>query len=149
MLTDFDKQLLNRVQTHLPIASRPFAVLAEELGSDERTVLSRLKELKAAGYIRRMGPFFDSTKMGYVGTLVAVKVTPESLPEVAGHINAYSGVTHNYEREGEFNIWFTLTTPNQRRMDEILATVAALPGVVRLISLPASEKFKVSVQFTL
>ncbi len=149
MLTDFDKRLLNRIQTHLPLAARPFAVLAEELGADEATVLERIQALKDGGFIRRIGPFFDSAKMGYAGTLVALKVLPEAMADVATHINGYAGVTHNYEREGEFNLWFTLMAPNQAVLEKTLATVAALPGVSRLISLPATEKFKVSVQFTL
>lgn len=149
MLTDFDKRLLNRIQTRLPLAPRPFAVLAEELGTDEATVLERLQALKAEGLIRRIGPFFDSVKMGYVGTLVAVKVNEEALPDVAVFINQYPGVTHNYEREGEFNLWFTLMAPSPQALEDILAAVTARPGVVRLLSLPATEKFKVSVQFTL
>ena len=149
MFSAFDKALLNIVQTGLPIAKRPFAVLGEQLGSDEATVLERLRYLKDKGYIRRIGPFFDSHKLGYAGTLVAVKVDPESLEAVANSINNYPGVTHNYEREGKYNLWFTLLAPDKEKQQQILREINSLPGVQRLISLPAGKKFKVSVQFTL
>lgn len=149
MLTLFDKALLNIVQTGLPIAKRPFAVLAEKLGSDELTVLDRLRYLKENGYIRRIGPFFDSHKLGYAGTLVAVKVDPSALEGVACKINSYPGVTHNYEREGEYNLWFALLAPNKEKQQQILAEIESVRGVMKLINLPATKKFKVSVQFTL
>ena len=75
-LTSFDKSLLNLLQGNLPVCSHPFARLAEELGSDEDTVLSRLRELKRNGYLRRIGTFFNSGRLGYKGTLVALRVDP-------------------------------------------------------------------------
>lgn len=149
MLTSFDKELLNILQTKLPISPRPFADLAEALGTDEIVVINRLKELKEQGYLRRVGPFFDSVKLGYAGTLIATKVTEGYMESVALAINEYPGVTHNYEREGEFNLWFTLLTPDMETQDKILAEIRNLPGVENLISLKANRKYKVSVQFDL
>ncbi|WP_312516443.1 AsnC family transcriptional regulator [Anaerospora sp.] len=149
MLTSFDKALLNIVQTDLPLTKRPFADLAARLDAEEATVLERLRYLKDNGYIRRMGPFFDSNKLGYLGTLVAAKVAPEKLAEVARFINEYPGVTHNYEREGEFNLWFALLTPDLCLQEQIIAVIQEQPGVQRIINLPATKKYKVSVQFRL
>lgn len=149
MLTAFDKSLLNMIQTNLPLDSRPFKVLAERLGSDEATVIERLRALAANGYIRRIGPFFDSVKLGYTGTLIAVQVEPDQLEAVAGVINTYPGVTHNYEREGRFNLWFTLLSPDSAVQNKILEHIGSLPGVIELLDLPATKKYKVSVQFTL
>lgn len=149
MLTSFDKELLNILQTKLPISPRPFADLAEVLGTDEIVVIDRLKELKEQGYLRRVGPFFDSVKLGYAGTLIATKVTEGYMESVALAINEYPGVTHNYEREGKFNLWFTLLTPDMETQDKILAEIRNLPGVENLISLKANRKYKVSVQFEL
>lgn len=149
MLTAFDKSLLNMIQTNLPLDSRPFKVLAERLGSDEATVIERLRALAANGYIRRIGPFFDSVKLGYTGTLIAVQVEPDQIEAVAGVINTYPGVTHNYEREGRFNLWFTLLSPDLAVQNKILEHIGSLPGVIELIDLPATKKYKVSVQFTL
>lgn len=149
VITELDKQLLNLIQRELPLCRHPFASLAEKLNSDEITVIERLKLLKEQGFIRRIGPFFDSEKLGYVGTLVGLEVKSELLGFVAGVINSYQGVTHNYEREGTINLWFTLLTPNLAMQDEILAVIRNLDGVARLINLPPIQKFKVNVQFSL
>lgn len=149
MLTHFDKELLNLIQTQLPLEPRPFAKVAELLAVDESTVLQRLSWLKDNGFIRRLGAFFDSSCLGYVSTLAAVKVCSEQVAAVAQSVNAYPGVTHNYEREGDYNLWFTLLTPDQAEQDRVLADIRNLPGVDGLISLPAIEKYKVSVEFDL
>jgi len=149
MLTALDKLILNIIQTKLPVVRRPFAVVAEAVGSNEQTVLERIQWMKDHGYIRRIGPFFDSVCLGYIGTLVAVDVDPDQMFEVANTINTYKGVTHNYEREGIFNLWFTLLSPSQCAQDQVLAEIAVLPGVRRMYSLPATRKLKVNVQFTL
>ncbi|HML89096.1 MAG TPA: AsnC family transcriptional regulator [Methylomusa anaerophila] len=149
MLTDFDKHLLNYIQTNLPLTSRPFAEVAKELGTDETTVLERLAWLKSHGYIRRIGPFFDSARLGYVSTLAALKAPPECIPAIAAAINRYPGITHNYEREGEYNLWFTLLTADQNQQEKILDEIRAMPGVSKLLSLPAIKKYKVSVEFQL
>lgn len=149
MLTSFDKSLLNIIQTDLPLASRPFAIVAERLGATEDIVLERLQLLKKHGFIRRIGPFFDSHQLGYVGTLVAIKVNPQRIKDVAMVINSYPGITHNYEREGNFNLWFALLSPDPTAQERVLNQISRLEGVERLISLPATKKFKVSVQFML
>ncbi|MBP2644992.1 MAG: putative transcriptional regulator [Firmicutes bacterium] len=149
MLTEFDKVLLNRIQNSLTLDKRPYARIAKELGTDEETVLKRLGTLKAAGYIRRIGAFFNSERLGYKGTLVALDVEPDKLETVAEYINQYPGVTHNYEREGIFNLWITLITSSQEEEKNIINEIETLPGVNRLLNLPATEKFKVNVQFSL
>ena len=149
MLSTFDKELLNIIQTRLPIEPRPFAKVAECLAVDEATVLERLIWLKEHNYVRRIGAFFDSAYLGYVSTLAAVKVQAGHIEAVAEAINAYPGVTHNYEREGEYNLWFTLLTAGQDEQEKTLAAIGQLAGVDSLISLPATEKYKVSVEFAL
>ncbi|WP_215828306.1 siroheme decarboxylase subunit alpha [Pelorhabdus rhamnosifermentans] len=149
MLTPLDKSILNIIQTRFPVAKRPFAVIAQIIGSEEKTVLTRIKWMKEKGLIRRIGPFFDSKKLGYCGTLVAVDVDPIYIQQVAEAINSYPGVTHNYEREGPFNLWFTLLSPNQEAQDRILHEIQILTGIQRMVNLPATNKIKVNVEFTL
>ena len=148
-LTAFDKSLLNLLQGSLPVCSHPFAKLAEELGTDEAAVLARLQELKQAGYLRRIGTFFDSNQLGYKGTLVALRVEPDQLASVAEAVNRYPGATHNYEREGRYNLWFTLLTPCIEAEQQILQEVEELPGVEDMLNLKANKKYKINVQFKL
>jgi siroheme decarboxylase len=149
MFTPLDKSILNIIQTRFPVAKRPFAVIAQIIGSEEKTVLTRIKWMKEKGLIRRIGPFFDSKKLGYCGTLVAVDVDPIYMQQVAEAINSYPGVTHNYEREGPFNLWFTLLSPNQEAQDRILHEIQILTGIQRMVNLPATNKIKVNVEFNL
>ena len=148
-LSTFDKKLLNLLQDDIPICSHPFAELASRLDTDEGTVISRLRELKAAGFLRRIGTFFDSNRLGYRGTLVALKVKPTELSAVAEAVNRYPGATHNYEREGLYNLWFTLLTPNADCEKNILAEVRSLDGVEDMLKLKANKKYKINVQFKL
>lgn len=148
-LTAFDKALLNLLQTELPVCSHPFAKLGAELGTDEATVLEHLKRMKAAGYLRRIGTFFNSARLGYQGTLVALTVDEDQMASVAEAINRYPGATHNYEREGQYNLWFTLLTPNPKLERDILHEVRALPGVRAMMNLKARKKYKINVQFHL
>ena len=148
-LSNFDKSLLNLLQGNIPVCSRPFAAMAETLGVEENFVLERVRELKAAGYLRRIGTFFNSDNLGYRGTLVALEVEPEEICAVAETINAYNEVTHNYEREGKFNLWFTLLTLNAERELNILQEIKSLRGVEDMINLKSNRKYKINVQFKL
>ena len=148
-LSTFDKSLLNLLQRNIPVCSRPFAKMAETLGADESFVLERVRELKAAGYLRRIGTFFNSDNLGYRGTLVALEVAPSEICAVAESINAYNEVTHNYEREGKFNLWFTLLTLNADREGKILQEIKSLRGVEDMINLKSNKKYKINVQFKL
>ena len=148
-LSTFDKELLNLLQGEIPICSHPFAQMAMRLGTDEGTVLARLRELKAAGYLRRIGTFFDSNRLGYRGSLVALKVEPDAVDFVARAVNRYPGATHNYEREGIYNLWFTLLTPDAECEEKILSEIRALDGVEDMLKLKANKKYKINVQFKL
>lgn len=148
-LTSFDKSLLNLLQSNIPVCSRPYEVMAKTLGTDEQTVLNRLRELKAEGYLRRIGTFFNSNSLGYQGTLIALSVDENQIQSVAEKINCYSGATHNYEREGKFNLWFTLLTHDKSQEQSILNEVKSFDGVNDMICLKSNKKYKVNVQFNL
>lgn len=148
-LTALDKKLLNLLQAKLQLANRPFKLLGDELGLTENQVISRLQLLKEAGYIRKIGAFFNSDELGYKGTLVALKVRPEMMEDTALFVNQFPGITHNYQREGNYNLWFTLITPNERLRQDILRQIKELPGVLEAMDLSARRKYKINVQFTL
>ena len=146
-LTQFDKELLNLIQTGLPLTPAPFAVVAARLGCPEQQVMERLAQLRDAGVIRRLGAFFDAESLGYRGWLVAVKVEELSLPAVARAVSAWPEVTHNDERDHEYNLWFTIQTRTEAEKDGLLRQVAAMPGVSAVFSLPTTDRFKVNVEF--
>ena len=146
-LSPVDRELLNIIQTQFPLVSRPYAHIAEQLGISEEDVLSRINALKESGIVRRIGGIFDSQKMGFSSTLVALKVQKDSIDDVANAVSAYPGVTHNYQRQHEFNIWFTLVTASEQELQKTLNTIMDLPGVDKLRNLPALKLFKIGVNF--
>lgn len=148
-LTTFEKSLLNFLQKSIPIDSRPFARIAEELNTDEKTVIEKLRELRSEGYLRRIGTFFDSDKLGYQGILAALQVEPSEIENVAKFVNSYSGTTHNYEREGKFNLWFTLLSKDDEQESKILSEIEKCHGVKKMLRLKATRKYKLNVQFKL
>ena len=148
-LNEFDKKLLNLLQHSLPLTERPFCVLGEELGVSEAEVLERTRELKAAGYIRRIGAFFDSGRLGYQGTLIALRVRPTELESVALEVNKLNGVTHNYQREGKYNLWFTLQSPSFEAEERTTAMIERLPGVEEMLNVCVKKKYKINVEFKL
>ena len=146
-LTPFDKQLLNLIQSGLPLTPAPFADIARQLGSDETKVIERISELQERGLICRFGAFFDAESLGYKGRLVAARVAPAFLPAVALAINDLPQVSHNDERDNEYNLWFTVQSREETEIARLIDRVAQMEGVEEVISMPTSERFKVNVEF--
>ncbi len=143
-----DARILDLVQSNFPVCERPFVKLAGELAIAEDELLERVRRLKESGVIRRFGAVFDSRKLGYVSTLVGVKIPdPDDIPAVAAAVNEYAEVTHNYQRLDEYNLWFTLIAAGQQRIESIIATVGALPQVAEIHNLPALRLFKIKADF--
>lgn len=148
-MDDTDRRLLNRIQSNFPISPRPYAVIAEELDVTEDEVISRLKQLKSDGLIRRIGGNFRPEKLGYVSTLCAAKVPADKIDRFAETVNRYPGVTHNYMRENAYNVWFTFIAPSAEEIQSNLDAIEAETGVTGILNLPATHVFKIRAQFKL
>ena len=145
-LDDLDKAILNEIQVDFPLVKRPFAELAFKLGSSEEEIILRIERLTGEGAIRRIGPILNIKKAGGESPLAAVKAPEEQIDEVAGIINGYDEVSHNYLRPAEYNIWFTVSAPDKQRLREILDEVREQTGCP-LIDLPTLRLFKIGVKF--
>ena len=142
-----DRLILNEIQRNFPVSRRPFLALARRLGMKEKEVLERVARLKDSGIIRRIGASFSSRAVGFSSTLCAARVPRRKMREFISVVNSYPGVTHNYEREGDYNIWFTLIAPSKKRIDEILGEISRKTGITDILNLPASKIFKIAVDF--
>ena len=142
-----DKKIINRIQSDFPIDARPFRIIAQELGLEEEQVISRIQQLKDNGIIRRIGGNFVPHKVGFVSTLCAAKVPEEKIDRFAAVVNRYTGVTHNYQRENEFNIWFTFIAPSREEIARNLERIAKETGVETILNLPATKVFKIRAKF--
>jgi len=148
-LDAMDKKLLSVIQTELPVCERPFDALAERLHTDAEAVMARISRLFEDGFIRRLGPVFDSGRLGYVSTLVASRVPPERLDEVAALVSRLPQVTHNYRREHDYNLWFTLTAESSGALERILEELKQRTRIADFYSLPALAVYKMRVAFSL
>ena len=148
-MEDTDKAILNRIQSDFPIASRPFEAAAKELGLSEAHVIERVRALKAQGIIRRIGANFVPGKVGFVSTLCAAQVPEDRLEHFAQVVNRYPGVTHNYQRDNAFNVWFTFIARSREQIENSLASIAKETGVETILNLPATKVFKIRAQFEL
>jgi len=147
LMDEMDRMILNEIQSHFPIEARPYQVLGEKLGCSEEEVLQRVQDLKDREVIRRIGANCNSRKLGYTSTLCAAKVPSRLMARFVEVVNSYMGVTHNYRRDHDYNIWFTLIAPSEEKIERILREIIELTGVGEVNSLPAERLFKIQVDF--
>jgi DNA-binding Lrp family transcriptional regulator len=144
-LDDADKRLLNLMQGGFPIAARPYQHVAAQAGMDEAEVLARVQRLLDERIIRQVTPIFDTRALGYSSMLVAAKVDPENPWRSAQVINGHPGVSHNYLRNHEFNIWFTIATEpgSPLGLERTLEVLSELAGAESIRQLPTLKLFKI------
>ncbi len=142
-----DAQLLNIIQSEFPVSARPYQSLAKKLEISEDEALDRVRRLAESGIIRRIGPSFDSHKLGHVSILVAAKAPAERLQTVADIVSKFPQVTHNYGRDHEFNLWFTLICRDKDEIVRVLNRITEQAGGIETHTLPSERMFKVKVRF--
>jgi siroheme decarboxylase len=145
VLDDLDKRLLNVMQGRFPIAPRPYAYVAEQAGITEQEAMARVSELLRERIIRQVTPIFDTRALGYSSMLVAARVDPDNPWRAANIINAHPGVSHNYLRNHEFNIWFTIATEpdSPLGLEGTLEVLAREAGAESVRQLPTLKLFKI------
>ncbi len=147
-----DRKILQLLQDDFPIVCEPWLEISKRLNLNEAEVINRLKRLIEEGVVLRVGPIFDSSKIGLkAATLVAMKVPKNQVDSIASIINRYESVSHNYEREDEYNIWFTLAAQTKKELDQKLAEIKQKTGTADhdMLELPTINRFKINVRFQL
>jgi len=145
-LTNFQKKLCNVLQEGLPICPRPFAEIAKVLNADEMDVLRQISRLKKLGVIRRICAVINYRELGMTSTLVAAHIPPDSAKQVVEAINSLQGVSHNYQRNHYYNLWFTLRASAAPQIEMTLADLSGRFGV-DFHSLPVRRVFKLDARF--
>lgn len=145
-LDALDHKILNIIQSDFPLSCRPYAVIAQQIGISEQEAFVRTKRLRQSGIIRRIGANFDSSKLGFTSTLCAAKVLNDKLNNFIAIVNKYPGVTHNYLRSYEYNVWFTLIASSQSELCMIIDEISKKTGV-QILNLPKTRLYKIEVNF--
>ena len=146
VMDSIDRKLLDIIQTAFPLVPRPYEELGRQLGISEEEALARVKAMKEKKIIRRLGANFQSAKLGFVSTLCAAKVPDDKMDDFVREVNARPGITHNYLREHNYNIWFTLISPSREDERATLDDITARTGIP-ILNLPATRLFKIRVDF--
>lgn len=146
-IDNINKILLNNIQIDFPVDSRPFHIIAQKLGLTEDEVINRIRQMKEDMLIRRIGGNFSPDKLGYYSTLCAARVPEEKIDFFTKTVNYYSGVTHNYQRDHEYNIWFTFIAPSFEIIEKSLKDISDATQVEPILNLPATRVFKISANF--
>lgn len=146
-MDDIDRAIINEIQSDFPITSRPYHELGRSFNLSESEVLERVKRLKAEGVIRRIGGNFHSKKLDFTSTLCATKVPEDKVDKFVQVVNSYPGVTHNYLRNHDYNVWFTFIAPSMSDIDKALKDISEVTGVGQILNLPAVKVFKIKVDF--
>lgn len=149
-LDEIDKQLLQLTQDEFSTMKRPWKELGNRLKITEEEVLLRLKRLCNKGVIRKIGPILNTRKLGLsASTLIAMKVPEEKIEQVASIINEYETVSHNYQREHEYNLWFTVRTSDEKKLRRIIEDMKRRTEIpdANVLDLPTLRVFKIDVRF--
>ncbi len=144
-LDDLDRKLLNLMQGSFPLEPRPFAAVASAAEVSEQEVLTRVQRLLDERIIRQVTPIYDTRALGYGSMLVAAKVDPENPWQAAKIVNSHPGVSHNYLRNHDFNMWFTLAVEPDSRLglNGTLDVLKQLTGAESIRQLPTLKLFKI------
>jgi siroheme decarboxylase len=146
-LDDADKRLMNVLQSRFPLAPEPFELVADEVGLPESEVCQRTQRLLDERIIREITPIFDTRALGYESMLVAARVDASNPHRAAKIINSHPGVSHNYLRTHEFNLWFTIASPPDSKLglEGTLDVLQRLTGAESIRQLPTLRLFKINM----
>ena len=145
-MDDLDKEILNEIQWTFPLVPAPYAAIADKFGVTTDVIKERLINLKKIGVLRQLSAIFDTRKLGYKSSLVAMQIEHDELVNVATVINRHPGVSHNYERNDKFNLWFTLAVPPGTELEAEIAKFEKIPGIITTRILPTLQLFKIGVK---
>ncbi len=151
MLDSVDKDLLNLMQREFPLEREPFAALGRPLGLAGDEVIRRIESLKRGRVIRQISAIFDTRVLGYQSSLVAASIPANKLNSAAKAINSHPGVSHNYERNNELNLWYTVAVPPDSRLglEGTVDVLHKISGAEKTRILPTLKLFKIGVTLDL
>ncbi|MFA5099784.1 MAG: winged helix-turn-helix transcriptional regulator [Candidatus Omnitrophota bacterium] len=149
MLDKKDIRLLAQLQDHFPLDPQPYAVIAKRLHLSPDTVLRKVSLLRKKGIIRYIGAVIDTKRIGLKSSLVAMAVPSVRVKEVGAIINSYPEVTHNYLRDDEYNMWFTISSATDAKRAALIRRIRRDTGIVKCLDLSTINVFKINARFSL
>jgi len=144
-MDELERAIVNRLQGGFPLSGRPFAVAARELGTDEATLIAKLKAMLEAGTLTRFGPMYDAERLGGAFTLCAMSVCAADFERVAALVNAHPEVAHNYQRAHRYNLWFVIAAASRAQIAPLIAAIEAQTGYP-VLDLPREQEYFIELR---
>lgn len=141
-----DRSIINELQGGFPISERPYAEVAERLGTSEAELIKRIERLLNKRLLSRFGPMYHAERLGGALTLAAMRVPEADFERVAELVNAHPQVAHNYARDHAFNMWFVLATESPEEIEQTIATIEEETSYA-VFNMPKREEFFVGLRF--
>jgi siroheme decarboxylase len=138
--------LLNVIQDDVPLVDRPYKVLGEKIGSSEAEIVEMIRKLKETKILRQVSTIFDTRSLGWQSSLVACKAPEGKADQVAEILNEHPGVSHNYARRHDFNIWFTIAVPGNSNLQAHIDVLQAKSGAQSIRLMPTLRLFKIGMK---
>ena len=145
-MDNLDKEILNEIQWTFPLVSQPYHEIAKKFNVSVEEIKKHLINLKQSGVLRQLSAIFDTRRLGYKSSLIAMEIEPDKLDFIASQINRHPGVSHNYERNHQFNLWFTLAVPPGSDLKSEVDKFLKLDGIKKFRLLPTIQLFKIGVK---
>ena len=145
-MDELKRRLIDDWQSGFPLCERPFAVVAERLGTSEDAVLQALRELLADGTLTRFGPLYQIERLGGAFSLAALQAPEADFDRIAGIVNGFPEVAHNYQREHAFNMWFVLATETPAGMNDTVERIATATGLP-VFNFPKEREYFIEARF--
>ncbi len=146
-MDEIDKKILNILQKEFPLEERPYFVVGKRCGISEDETIRRVQKMKDKGIIRRIGAVFDGARLGRVSTLCAARVPEDKIQTFVQIVNANKNVTHNYRRNHEYNIWFTVSAESAEELENVIEDIKTKTGVTDILDMRAVRTFKINATF--
>ena len=145
-MDSLDRRIINQLQGGFPVCERPFREAAQQLGTTESELITRLRCMLDDGLLTRFGPLFHAEQLGGALSLCAMRVPPERFDSVAAQVNAFPQVAHNYQRDHAMNMWFVLATESAEELQRTIREIERETGL-EVFNLPKQEEFYVGLHF--
>ena len=144
-MDELDRRIVNALQGGFPLCERPFAAAAEGLGTDEPTLIARLRAMREGGVLSRFGPLYKAEGLGGAVTLAAMAVPEERFEEIAALVNAHPEVAHNYARDHRLNMWFVLAAEGEAGIGAAIRAIEAETGLP-VLNMPRLAEYHVGLR---
>lgn len=148
-MDEIDKKILNILQKEFPLEEQPYLIVGKRCGISEDETIRRVQKMKDEGIIRRIGAVFEGAKLGRVSTLCAARVPEEKIDSFVEVVNINKNVTHNYRRDHEYNIWFTVSAESAGELERFIQEVKEKTGINDILDMRTVRTFKINASFNL